>query len=602
MLNLQRNNLDKAASPYLQQHKDNPIYWQEWSKEVLKAAKTQNKPILASVGYATCHWCHVMAKESFSNEAIAEYLNHYYISIKIDREQRPDIDNYCMSFIQTVQGQGGWPLNVIFTPDLKPLFAVTYVPAEPKYGMPGFLSLLQQVKKAYDKHQATMAAFTPLHPHHQSIDDDSMIKIIQESFDKMYGGFGHGMKFPPHNTLLFLLSYYEKTRDNNVKEIIEKTLDSMAVSGLQDHLQGGFFRYCTDQTWSIPHFEKMLYDQAMLLWCYSAAFKLFKKPFYKMVVKKIMMCLEETFENNNLYYAAHDADTDHEEGKTYLWGYDELKQLLNKDEFREFTAVYDISEQSNFEEKNHLIKKQSKFLPDIEQKLLDIRKQRPQPFTDKKIITSWNALLGIALIQAWRCCQDRTAKQKAEKLFKALVNKHYNKEELIHTSLGDSLQPHEFLEDYGALLLLTTYLYEETGNYKQLLKQLYKQLEQFKRQDHWIESITDDFKEIPAHQFDHPYPSSASLAEAALLRTNLLLNKEHTTLEYRSPFEYDFYNLLAFITQGNIPIIHLPYRLDWQQVSYNTLQVKSEQIQYCYERKCFSYNSLDDLKKSLGIF
>ncbi len=596
MLDLQSNNLGKATSPYLQQHKNNPIYWQEWSKEVLKAAKSQNKPILVSIGYAACHWCHVMAKESFSDKAIADYLNHYYICIKVDREQRPDIDNYAMSYIQTVQGRGGWPLNIIFTPDLKPLFAVTYVPVEPKYGMPGFLSLLQQIKRAYDKHQATIAPFTPLQPSHTVMDEQAIITMIKEAFDKTYGGFGYSMKFPPHNTLLFLLSYYEKTKESRVKEIIEKTLDTMAISGLHDHLQGGFFRYCTDQGWTIPHFEKMLYDQAMLLWVYSAAFKIIRKPFYKMIAKKIMVCLEETFEENSLYYASHDADTDHQEGKTYLWDNGELKQALSKDELKQFIAVYAIQKQGNFEGKNHLIKQQQKFLPDIEQKLLEIRKQRSQPFTDKKIITSWNALLGIAFMQAWRCCQGRTAKQKAEKLFKALLDKHYTQEKLAHTSLGGNLQQQEFLEDYGALLLFTTYLYEETGNHKDILEQLYNKLRQFKTQGYWIESITDDFKEIPAHQVDHPYPSSTSLAEAAIIRANILLNKECTVLEYRSPLEYDFYNILAFITQGNAPIIHLPYKLDWQLVSYDTIQVKDDCIQYCYERKCYPFKTEEDLK------
>lgn len=600
MLNLQRNNLGKATSPYLQQHKDNPIYWQEWSKEVLNAAKSQNKPILVSIGYATCHWCHVMAKESFSDKAIAEYLNHYYICIKVDREQRPDIDNYAMSYIQTVQGHGGWPLNIILTPDLKPLFAVTYVPVEPKYGMSGFLSLLQQIKRAYDKHQVTIAPFTPLQPSHLAMDEQAIIAMIKEAFDKTYGGFGHSMKFPPHNTLLFLLCYYEKIKESSVKEIIEKTLDTMAISGLHDHLQGGFFRYCTDQGWIIPHFEKMLYDQAMLLWVYSAAFKIIKKPYYKMITKKIMQCLEETYEENNLYYAAHDADTNHEEGKTYLWSYDELQQALSKDDFKQLAIVYGIGKQGNFEGKNHLIKKQPKFLPDIEQKLLGLRRQRSQPFTDKKIITSWNALLGITFMQAWRCCQDRTAKQKAEQLFTALLNKHYSKEKLIHTSLNRNLQQQEFLEDYAALLLFTTYLYEETGNNKELLEQLYQQLQRFKKKGYWIESITDDFKEMHAHEFDHPYPSSASLAEAALLRANILSNKEYPLLEYRSPLEYDFYNMLAFITQGNVPIIHLPYRSDWQFVSYNTIQVKDDSIQLCYERKCTNYPSIDELKKMLN--
>src|SRR3989344_5932399 len=311
-----RNNLDKATSPYLQQHKENPIYWQEWSKEVLEYAKKNSKIIVVSVGYAACHWCHVMANEAFSNKEIADFLNKHFVSIKVDKEQRPDIDNYMMAFIQETQGQGGWPLNIFLTPDLKPFLAVTYVPIEPRFSLPGFIYLLRNVKGTYDKHQREIREYLPIFHKGEDSEEQHIIQAIKNNF--INNGFGFGAMFPPHNTLLFLLSYYEKNKGAGIKDILEKILDAMAMNGLHDHLQGGFYRYCVDGSWTIPHFEKMLYDQAMLLWVYSIAYKVFKKPGYKIILEKIIECLEDTY-YGGLYYTAHDADTDHQEGGTYLW-------------------------------------------------------------------------------------------------------------------------------------------------------------------------------------------------------------------------------------------------------------------------------------------
>ena len=635
MLNLQKNNLDKASSPYLKQHEQNPIFWQEWSNEVLKASKEQNMLILASVGYTTCHWCHVMAQEAFSNKEIADFLNKHFISIKIDREQRPDLDNYFMQFIQLTQGNGGWPLNVFLTPDAKPFFAATYIPVAPKYNMPDFLSVLKHILSSYEKNKDKIELFTPLKIKENFIPEEQLLTAIKQNFDKDFGGFGMSMKFPPHNTLLFLLYYYshleeqpeENKNDNNhldkiiIKEMITKTLDYISISGLHDHLQGGFYRYCTDRIWQIPHFEKMLYDQAMLLQVYSLAYKVFNKIEYKIMVKKIVQCIEETFEdkkNNSepahLFYSGHDADTNHEEGATYLWKFDELKQLLTEKESQQFIGVYEISEQGNFEGKNHLIKKQFKQLPDIEKKLLDIRKQKSQPFTDKKIITSWNALTGIAMMIAWRCTNDRTLKTKSEAVFSALLEKHYKNNILVHSSLGTIFQKEEFLEDYASMLLFATYIYEETGKYKEILEEFYAKINSlFDKEKNWVENKTQDFMEIPANVFDHPVPSSTSLAEMAVLRTKILLNENYAdnklAEKYKEPLHFDFYNIISLIEKGNFHIFHVPYRIEWSNLPINTIQVKnilmnqtkdnsdSAIIQDCYKQKCIVYQSVGDLKK-----
>jgi len=478
MIDFDRNNLDKALSPYLQQHKDNPIYWQEWSKEVLSYAEKQKKILFVSVGYATCHWCHVMAAEAFSDLEVADYLNENFVPIKVDREQRPDIDNYLMSFLVKTQGQGGWPLNAFLQPDLKPILAVTYVPLIPNYGMMPFIDLLKFVKNAYDK--AGYSPIKDISPPNvkEEIEEQDLIKSIKNNVDKTYGGFGHGMKFPPHNTLLFLLSYLEKTKDNDVKNVIEVTLHHMATKGLHDHLQGGFYRYCTDEDWTIPHFEKMLYDQAMLLWVYSIAYHILKKDEYKIIAEKIIKCLKETFEEDGMFYSAHDADTDHHEGLTYLWTDKELKEILGND-FNRFTEIYEISEYGNFEGKNHLIKKKNEYLKEIENKLLDIRKKRKQPFTDKKIITSWNALTGIGLLMASRYLENNEVKLKAKELFGRLLKKHYLNGKLYHSSLGKDVQLNEFIEDYASVLLFATLLYQEDFEGKEIIEELFKKLKEF---------------------------------------------------------------------------------------------------------------------------
>ena len=314
MIQFNRNNLAKSSSPYLQQHKNNPIWWQEWSEEMLEYAKRENKLLLVSIGYSTCHWCHVMAQEAFSDREIADYLNNHFVSIKVDREQRPDIDQYCMHYIMQTQGQGGWPLNVFMTPDKQPVYALTYASTQPKHGMPGFITILKAIKVGLTQEHSH--DFTPGYEKGEEIPQQKLTAAIEQNFDREFGGFGHGMKFPPHCTLLYLL-YAEE--EECAKEIVQNTVDAMALGGLHDHLQGGFFRYCTDRDWTIPHFEKMLYDQAMHLWVYSAAYHRYKKSEYKAVAEKILQCLAETFEEDGLYYSAHDADTNHEEGLTHLW-------------------------------------------------------------------------------------------------------------------------------------------------------------------------------------------------------------------------------------------------------------------------------------------
>ena len=610
MTNFNQNNLDKALSPYLRQHKDNPIHWQEWSGEVLEHAKKNNKIILASVGYATCHWCHVMAREDFSNKEIAQFLNQHFVCIKVDREQRPDIDHYLMNFCQETQGHGGWPLNVFLTADQKPFFAVTYVPITPEYELPGFFDLLQYVKQSYNQQAGHIPTYAP-HIHQQerqeNIAEQDLIAEIKANKSHFTGeGFSQGPQFPPHNMLLFLLSWYEQHKDSEIKDILEKILDKMAKGGLHDHLQGGFYRYCIDESWTIPHFEKMLYDQAMHLWVYSAAYKLFSRPQDKVVIEKLLSCLGETFLGEGLYYSAHDADTNHHEGETYLWTKEELQQGLSEEEFSQFSSLYVLEEQ--VEGKIHLLKRKNTFLPGIpgiEKKLLDIRNRREQPGIDQKYVTSWNALLGISLLMAYRALGDAALRQRARTLFQTLAQHDYkeneeNKEKLAHSSIEGKRQHGEFLEDYAAMLLLATYLYEDGGVAEDEVREWKTRLLRFK-QKAWIESITDDFASLPAAVFDHPVPSSSSLAEMALLRAQIILGEEYSPGRFTRAGASDFFNMHVLIRNGGWHIIHSPQAIDWEELPLNCLQIRAAAIQDCFHGSCREFQDIHSLLQALHV-
>lgn len=581
-----QNNLSKANSPYLQQHKTNPIWWQEWSKDVLDYALAENKIIFASIGYSTCHWCHVMAQEAFSNKQIADYINTHFVPIKVDREQRPDIDQYAMAFITALTGRGGWPLNIFFTPALRPIYAVTYAPVESKYGMPAFIDILDRIKDFYDEKGDRIEPFVL--PKYESTGklEGQLIERLWNAFDFEYAGFGTEMKFPPHSTMLFMLYYFEVTKNNMLQEMIVRTLDRMFSSGLHDHLQGGFFRYCVDREWVIPHFEKMLYDQALLLWVYALAYHVMKKDEYKKAAEKIIQCLEETFEHNGLYYSGIDADTDHQEGASYLWTRKEIEKLLTPEELNGFDKVYDVSQEGNFEGKNHLIKKKNVFLDMIERKLLEARKRRSQPFVDTKVITSWNCLLGISLIHAYRYLEDAELLGKAEMIYLRLKELNCHNDKICHSSVDAYTQQEEFLQDCSAMLLFLTYLQEETGMYAVDMDKLYSKVKAFSTDIGWIESSQGDFLQVPARNFDNPVPSSVSMAELAILRSDLLSKRKYTPGKYSEPLARDFFNIITMIRNGLFHLIESPAKVPFSRLPGNVMQVRGKESKDCYRNTC----------------
>ncbi len=581
-----RNNLDKSSSPYLLQHVSNPVWWQEWSGDILKHAESSGKPLLVSVGYATCHWCHVMASEAFSDRETADYLNSHFICIKVDREQRPDIDQYMMDFINRQNGRGGWPLNVFLTSGLKPVFALTYAPAMPRGSMHSFLSVADHVFRFISERSAEIPEFESAWPEPPSADEDSLFTTLSSYYDNVNGGFGKGQKFPSHSTLLYLLYNMAISDSPSIKTICMGTLDAMRLRGLHDHLQGGIFRYCVDSEWTIPHFEKMLYDQAMSLWTYSLASRVTGREAYAIMARKIVRCMEESFRSDGLYISAHDADTGHEEGATYLWSYDQLAEDLDPDEFSGLKASYHIEKHGNFEGRNHLLRLNDKPIPEIEEKLLAIRRKRPQPARDDKILSGMNALVSLAYIQAGRSLVEPEYIRKGETLVTGLLKLFWDGRVLGHSFSNGIVQKQGFLSDAAALLAAISMLREEDEAWEGPMRELALYVGTFKREGKWIESDADDFQPVYASLFDHPVPAGASMAEFALTRVALLSGAETRFMEYLQPFQSDFYNIAAMMNNGLFHVITSPDKVKWDAIPANSVYVKGYLRQDCFMGTC----------------
>jgi len=581
-----RNNLERSSSTYLLQHSDNPVWWQEWTKEILDVALKENKPILVSIGYSTCHWCHVMAAEAFSDAGTAEYLNDNYICIKVDREQRPDIDQYMMHFIQTQSGSGGWPLNVFLTPDLRPVVAITYAPAKKSGGSLSFLEIAARVKAYLESDANSVYPFNAYENEPPAEEENFIAEELNSYHDDDYGGFGAGQKFPPHSILLFLLNFLSVKESHQVRKMITSTLDAMMSGGLNDHLQGGIFRYCVDRRWTIPHFEKMLYDQALALWIYSLGYKITADNNYRLMAGKILRCLTECFEDNGLFVSAFNADTEHEEGATYLWSYNELVTILGKDDLGRFCEIYRISEDGNFEGRNHLVRKNHAPLDDIEKKLLAVRRKRSQPSVDSKILCGLNALVAVAMIQAGRFLDKPELEKKASDIISKLLEIFWNGTSLGHSFYNGVLQEQSFLSDAGSMLTAITMLYENDEKWAEMMGIFSEYTATFNEEGKWIESKSDDFRTVYASWTDQPIPSGVSLAETGLTRHALLTGREVQPVSYRRPAQSDFYNINALMCNGLFHLYTTTKPLNWKDIPANSIQKRGEPETVCYNKVC----------------
>jgi len=470
------NRLAKETSPYLQQHQDNPVDWYPWGEEALAEARRSGKPILLSVGYSACHWCHVMAHESFEDPAIAKVMNDNFVNIKVDREERPDIDQiYQVAQQMLTQRTGGWPLTMFLTPDQLPFFGGTYFPSEPRYGMPGFPDLLKRVREFYDTHPTDIRAqgeeladalsrLQPSNdggPSHFSLEPlEAANDFLQQSFDRVNGGFSGAPKFPHPDTIEFLLRRYASAKDAGALERALLTLRKMALGGIYDQLGGGFARYSVDAEWAIPHFEKMLYDNAWLLRLYADAWAITHDPLFERVCTETVAWLVREMQSpEGGYYSALDADSEGEEGKFYVWSVDEVRSLLTPAEFELAARTFGLDQPPNFENHAwHLViaapieESQRALLDSARAKLLAARAKRVRPGLDDKVLTSWNALMIAAMAHAARVFGRPEWLDSARRALRFLREKAWNDGRLLATYKDGRAHLDAYLDDHAYLL------------------------------------------------------------------------------------------------------------------------------------------------------
>lgn len=431
------NKLINEKSPYLFQHAYNPVNWYSWGEEAFEKAKAEDKPIFLSIGYSTCHWCHVMEHESFENNESADILNKHFVSIKVDREERPDVDAVYMSVCMSMNGSGGWPMTIIMTPDQKPFFSATYLPKTSRYGLMGLDELLLSITELWDKERDKLTYSAEKISDFISKQDKKNIAydlpskeiitngadILKKNFDSKNGGYGSAPKFPTPHNMLFLMKYSQLEDDKFAVQSVMKTLTQMYRGGIFDHIGGGFSRYSTDEKWLVPHFEKMLYDNALLIYSYVNAYQITEKLLFKQVaVKTINYVFSELNHENGGFFCGQDADSDGVEGKYYVFYPDEIKSVLGESDGKIFCDRYDITENGNFEDKSipNLLKNedyevQDKSIEEMSKKLFDYRIKRTKLHKDDKILVSWNALMIVALSKAYQIIGDKSYLNSAEK-------------------------------------------------------------------------------------------------------------------------------------------------------------------------------------------
>ncbi|WP_297454322.1 thioredoxin domain-containing protein [Persephonella sp.] len=555
------NRLINEKSPYLRQHAYNPVDWYPWGEEAFEKAKKEDKPIFLSIGYSTCHWCHVMEKESFEDEEIAEILNKYFVSIKVDREERPDVDSIYMNVCMMMTGRGGWPLTIFMTPDKKPFYAGTYFPKEGSHTRIGLKELLLNIAKLWQEDRTKLLEradkiLNHLKEYSKTTSEDIvppniseiLYETLKDMFDPYYGGFGRRPKFPvPHN-LMFLMRYYSKTKLQSAIDMIKHTLTEMRLGGIYDHIGYGLHRYSTDERWFLPHFEKMLYDQAMLMIAYTEAFQITGEKLYKETVQQIAEYLQrDMLSPEGGFYSAEDADSEGEEGKFYVWSYEEIEKIIGKEDIKLFEKVFNITPEGNYREehtgrltgKNILYLK--KTIPELakelgisenqlkekiiiwREKLFTEREKRVHPLKDTKILTDWNGLIIAALSKASVIDPEyaQLAKNVADFVLKTMKKSDGT---LLHRYKDGEAEIDGFLSDYAFLVWGLIELYQATAEEKYLIEAI--NLTETMIKHFWDEKggffDTPDFGENlivkPKESYDGAIPSGNSVAVYNLYR------------------------------------------------------------------------------------
>jgi uncharacterized protein len=485
------NALIFETSPYLLQHAYNPVHWLPWGQAAFEAARTRDVPILLSVGYSACHWCHVMERESFENTSIAALMNEHFVCIKVDREERPDVDSVYMNAVQVMTGQGGWPMTVFMTSDGKPFYGGTYFPPEDRYGRPGFPRVLQSLSDTWKNRRSDISAnANDLTSHLQNLERikpaleidtgvlEKAFETMRGNFDAKYGGFGGAPKFPNPGTLEFLAQYHHRTKDPNALEMLTVTLNGMAKGGMYDQIGGGFARYSTDERWLVPHFEKMLYDNAQLVVAYLHAFQITQDFKYYLVVHQTLTYVRrEMTDSSGGFYSAQDADSEGVEGKFFVWSLAEIRNILG-DDSRIFELAFGVTEHGNWEHNNVLTRALSNEqiatqleleLEDVEAsieasviKLFVAREKRIKPSLDDKILTSWNGLMLKAFALSARVTGGKKNLKAAEDNVAFVKRELYKDGRLFHTFKNGISKIDGMLEDYAFYALGLLELYRTT--------------------------------------------------------------------------------------------------------------------------------------------
>jgi len=559
------NHLINETSPYLLQHAHNPVDWYPWGEEAFAISREQNKPVLLSIGYSACHWCHVMAHESFEDEEIARLMNDNFVNIKVDREERPDLDQIYMNAVQMMTHHGGWPMTVFLTPDAIPFYGGTYFPPQDRYNMPGFPRVLISVAEAYKDRRSDIAQtsdqllnelrrLSETSGSEQSIEKellDAAFVGITRGYDPVNGGFGGAPKFPPAMTLEFLLRTFVRTGNADALEMVRTTTTKMAYGGMYDQLGGGFHRYSTDAKWLVPHFEKMLYDNALLSRVYLHYYQVSQDELARETTKGILdYVIREMTNDEGGFYSTQDADSEGHEGKFFVWDIAEIKSVLGEKEANFFCAAYDITDSGNFEGENipnikHSLKvvaekagvtldELNASLSQSKRKLFEVREQRIKPDRDEKVITAWNGLMLASFAEAGVVLDRPDYLDVARKNARFILTKLQRDGFLLRTYKDGVAKFNAYLEDYAFLIEGLTTLFETSGEIEWLnaaLSLTERMVEEF-----WDEDNAGFFFTGTSHEklivrskdyFDNATPSGNSVAASVLLRLGILTDSEH---------------------------------------------------------------------------
>jgi len=578
------NRLAQEKSPYLLQHAHNPVNWFAWGDEAFAKAKAENKPIFLSIGYSTCHWCHVMERESFEDEKVGAFLNEHFVSIKVDREERPDVDKIYMTFVQSTTGGGGWPLNVFLTPDRKPFFGGTYFPPDNRYGRGSFLSVLQQIVNVWKERGAEVAASadeiharlevatTTTNTGNLLLTAEAVRRaglMFKEAYDSTNGGFGGAPKFPQPSMPILLLRYAKRFNDDEAKQMVLNTCDKMAAGGIHDQLGGGFARYSVDAQWLVPHFEKMLYDNAQLAQLYLDAYLVSGEARYAGVVRDILdYVLRDMTHPAGGFYSAEDADSEGHEGKFYCWTHDELSKLLSPEEFNVTARYFGITKEGNFVDHSHPtplsgqnvlsvanpltrssttpsdgvpLSNDAALLESAKAKMSAARAKRIRPHLDDKVLASWNGLMLGAFARASAVLGDEKYRAAAEKNLAFVQSKLWDAKAktLYHRWRDGEHDNVQLLEAYAFQLDGVVQLYEATLDSKHLdfaialAETMITKFYDPENGGFWQSAGSADLILRVKDDYDGAEPSGNSVATLALLKLAFITDRQ----DFKQPAE-----------------------------------------------------------------